>query len=747
MRIAKGTFLLLGAMALAAAALAADAPPAAATAPAPAIADLPIRIGGHVRVLAPLLTHETSAPQARQELLALQESFFSTLGSFADDEDLELRLRTLASLEDGILEVRVARILAILPLEQADKMLRFRKAQPRLFAEMFSQDWSRRTKAMKQLAKATDPQKLAEPLVIMSLRHPDSQLVAQAALAAGRLGYDSPAITEALIEVALQDDNDNGYLVDPDGTRTSSWMAALSALRDINSAQAAPVLASLLISNKSNWGNYERYASVAEALANSNEIRVLPALIASLDNRRTANYSWSNGDSSGGTSLCDYAFYAVLRLTGQAGQEYAFIVNSNYGNTNMGFSDEKSRRVAYDRVKQWWAAHKDEPPYKTMEPLEIKPMSRPGNKAATASSAPATMAASAPAPASMPAPVLPPSLAASVAEYLRPLARQCAAPNLHVRQAAQRAIADLEDVYLQSLVEAAREGEPALRDKVLDLLAEAFAEGTIQSTLCRLPAAQKAKMFALLQDSPKAARDMFSLNSSAKAEAMKTLLARPDPNTLAEPLLLLTLKDPAPFVQRFGISLAATGRYRSDESIDALLCMLLAISQDEWNQAAYNSDRPLRKLLEALTKIGSPRAAPVLLGMLNVNEYNRAALLIEPLVATGQKGMIPALIGRLNNTSVYSTHSMNNKSVTLASSDTALVVLLRLTGQDIKSYGLESIDSGVKLYGFKDEKTRKDAIKKFRDWWAANKDQAPYKDIKPIGAQTLTGADGRQQGD
>ena len=84
---------------------------------------------------------------------------------------------------------------------------------------------------------------------------------------------------------------------------------------------------------------------------------------------------------------------------------------------------------------------------------------------------------------------------------------------------------------------------------------------------------------------------------------------------------------------------------------------------------------------------------------------------------------------------------MNGKTVTTAPSDTALMVLIRLTAQQPVDYNFSSLDAGLFLrkvivpefeYGFKDTKTRKEAIKKFRAWWKKHKNDKPYKDLKPI---------------
>ena len=310
------------------------------------------------------------------------------------------------------------------------------------------------------------------------------------------------------------------------------------------------------------------------------------------------------------------------------------------------------------------------------------------------------------------------------------------------RQDAQASLAEINKAYLDALLSHADDKDPEVRSRVLDMLADAIAESRIKRVMAKLSPAQREKLLAFRQAHSQIFKDTFSLNWSIRLRAVKQIAQLPDPNTQAEPLLLLALEHPSRELVVAAAEAAAKGQYRSDEMVDALLDVLGQTPQNGWYQGYYGGEQmPVHiAVLQALQAIRSPRAAPPLLALLTRGDDNSPrgawrASLAEALAATGEKRLIPSLLEELKHSQPVNSWSNGSRTITFARSDVALLVMVRLTKQDPANYKfvLPALDDHMgNMFGFKDNKDRAEAIKQFKQWWEKNKDTEPYKDLKPL---------------
>lgn len=714
------------------------------------LTDLTSRLDGRACLCAGLLAGtEEESRLAREELLHLQGAILEALAPYADDADLEVRLRIADVLEEMALQTRITRMLASLPVEGRDPLLRFRQAQPALFAQVLSSDWERRAQAIRKLTRKTDPKRLAEPLVVLCLRHHSSELVAEAATAAARCDYRSDAVVDALCQaiVRFRDDQDISYRYGRPSA--SPLQASLDALETLGSPRAAPALLALL-TEAPRGGSNSVFPELAEALAATGEKRAIPALVKNLERSRTYSWGWGMDNISGTTDLRDYSLLAVLEMTDQSCSSYKMMYfdgsRYGYGSVYVGFANEKERKAAYEKMKQWWATHSEKEPYKGLVPLAVA--SRDGSLttraigAGTAHTRPATRPATAPAPNGGD---LKEDLRPAVAAETRRLAERFRSTTYSARDAARRQLLGLQQAVFGPLADQTqdRDSDPGRRG--LDVLGEALAESSLHAAGFPLEGEARGKFLAFAALEPNVARDAFSLSWPARVEALSRIASMEDPNALAEPLVAISLRDLTPQTILAAVRVAATGRYRSDAVVDALT-ELLAKSQPGDRYQSYRSggdtENAPEAALAALTKIRSPRAAPALLAIILQGAstgQEASASLFDALAATGEMRVIPHLLESLKNTSVFSTHTFgNNRTVTRAPCDIPLLVLVKLTGQDPKAYAIETPTDYRYLVGFKNDKARQAALKKWNEWWDKNKGAPPYKDLQPLSLPTLT---------
>ncbi|HUU60735.1 MAG TPA: HEAT repeat domain-containing protein, partial [Phycisphaerae bacterium] len=320
--------------------------------------------------------------QGQTALLGLARAYLDALSQYVDHDDLETRVRARDLLSHVLTETRVCRILLKLPPAQRAKLRELRKQEPGLFQEMLAKDWSRRVMAVRELAEPRrDPKHLAEPLLILSLQHPSAKLVSAAATAAGGGDYRSDAMVDALLALLVRhwdrysDRQTYAYRGGDDGAPPNPATAALWALQELNSPRAVPGLLALL--GKDPGSDMNRQIALAELIGAAGERRAIPVLIERLD-RVAPRRPWHGADVRGTYTPADFAFLALLRLTGQAPSSYEFTYGHQNDRPFVAFATRARRRAAFAKFRQWWAQQKNNKPYQGLEPLEIPDLSTVG---------------------------------------------------------------------------------------------------------------------------------------------------------------------------------------------------------------------------------------------------------------------------------------------------------------------------------------------------------------------------------
>jgi hypothetical protein len=741
----------------------------------PDAGDLPARLAEECRRRAIAIAGGgEEGAKAGADILAIQKATLDALGSFAGDGDLEARLRSGEVLEEAALDARVIRMEASLPRDQRTTLRQFRQAQPRIFLELLSPDWGRRVAAAGKLTRKTDPNRLAAPLLAMCLKHPSSELVNAAAEAVERCGYRSDVVIDALCAAMARFQNDPGavrYSAYQGEVETiSPYRAALGAMGSIGGPRAAAAMLDALLNNTRSG---PVTSALTDAIVSTGEKRLLPTLIEKLNpSDRSGSLSWSTDGKTGTTLRSDLALWAFLRLSNQSPSRYGMLTmdrnewgGAMAGSLYVGFANDKDRQAAYAKAKAWWDENRKQPPYAGLEPLPPPARPAPPSQPAMAA-APATAPGTKPALAAASAPnALGPSLlaeddlGAEASAVARRLAEAFRSPSLPVRDAARRALLDLHAAPLRALAEANGSAASIPDARIMDTLMEAATEAGIQAARFPLPADLRKKLSALLAAQPKHARAAFSLNWSDRVEALNAISAQGDPQALAEPLLLMYLRDSTPQVRDSALKIAAAGNYRGDMVVDALLDALARASDSDWQQLAYAGPKPegtLAWTLTALEKIKSPRAAPLLVACLvGRNDYHRLTLprlLPDAIIATGEIRVIPALMDELKDEHMSTTMNIGRKQVHIAACDMPLYIMLKLASQEPAEYQMiVAAESGRTYIGFKDEKARKAGVQKWTEWWNKAKEQPPYKDLQPLGIPGMPGdspdrADGAREG-
>ncbi len=316
-----------------------------------------------------------------------------------------------------------------------------------------------------------------------------------------------------------------------------------------------------------------------------------------------------------------------------------------------------------------------------------------------------------------------------------------AAPRYRDRRDAQQSLRALHAAYLAALAEFA-DDEP-LRDGVIETLGENVAEAAIARDLAGMDPPRRRRVQQFRAENPALFADMYSLSWTRQLAALRAVAKGPETDTRAEHFVLQALEHSSPLIAVEAMNLLKTGRYRSDAVADAL-CRIVEeqAPSTNWERDFYDSSRPAPHLaaLEALEKIASRRAAPLLARMLldpKQSSAYRDGFLATALAATGEKRALPLLMDALEPESHNSSStSRNGKRVSWQTGDTRLLAAIRLTGQKESQYGMTSLaepyDRLATLFGFAEDSQRAAALKKFRQWWADHQDQAPYKDLSPL---------------
>lgn len=275
-------------------------------------------------------------------------------------------------LRQATAEARVFLFMADLPRAERDKVLQYQKAARASLQDVFSESAVTATIAIKRLDKS-DPQRLADPLLLYALRHSSMAYVTAAAetLAAGK--YKSDAIGSALMEAMLRPDVRNFNRMYGTYGNFSPMTSMLKAIKAVRPPGASPVLLATLTQRTYRY-DWTLDNQLVAALVEIGDKRVLPTLAQEL--RDPNNVGAMNSTSVNGKVIgwCpkDSLLYLGLKLTGQPPGDYSLQTHSWEANSMMiGFVDDKARKAGYKKFLDWWDKAKLTEPYKDLQPMAL----------------------------------------------------------------------------------------------------------------------------------------------------------------------------------------------------------------------------------------------------------------------------------------------------------------------------------------------------------------------------------------
>ncbi len=357
-------------------------------------------VGGQVRTCAEFLSSERPKVRlhAAAAILAVAQAFLGGLSEARDDPAAVSRdaVRAAALKALGQLASRSEEARQLAQMSETSRQLteRYAKRHPGTVEAFFSPVWKRQIDAVRHMRAWPDPIGEAEALVALALRHSSADVRSRAlAMTVSPRDnmpphYRSDAIVEALCDMLLDPGppqtpqrgpwrgrvTEEGEAVDRD--------TVLKAIRQIRNKRAAPALLMVLMGQVRWTGNVPEDVAIAESLAATGEMRVVPTLCECLRaTGRLAPSPESDGDQTWDSGEHDVMFYALLLMTHQSQEGYRLIVQKNPENgatLNVSFADPAQRKAACERLHRWWKENKDKPPYKGLHPIAV-PIRSPVN--------------------------------------------------------------------------------------------------------------------------------------------------------------------------------------------------------------------------------------------------------------------------------------------------------------------------------------------------------------------------------
>ncbi len=305
---------------------------------------------------------------AHSAILGIHEAYLQALVEQASGTNLTAAGGARRGLAGEAVSSRINAHLAELPAEQRAKLQQFRRLHADVIQQAFSSDVRTRIEGMKRLGGIADPQRLAEPLVIMCLTAREPGLVMASAKIASGGNYRSPETIQALHQV-LMAQMPKGNL--RPSIPSPGW-AALDALLAIGDQSTPPLLLSLMLS-KSN-PSWPTNAVLADALIKLDAKGAIPRLVEGLEGGATPRFKGVIGQKPFTWAASDSMLQALLGLTGQKAEDYNLKEADIGGVKVKGFAEPSDRQKAIKAFLDWWQKHKEESPYKGLKSLELVPV-------------------------------------------------------------------------------------------------------------------------------------------------------------------------------------------------------------------------------------------------------------------------------------------------------------------------------------------------------------------------------------
>ncbi|MBN1554124.1 MAG: hypothetical protein JXA11_05220 [Phycisphaerae bacterium] len=680
------------------------------------------------RRLAPFIRHavtakDADAEKASQRLVNLHEAFLAVLVECKSSEDLEVRVRAEEALQQAVLQARLRRVEAMLPEPLAGKFREFLRARPQRVGDLFSRDPNRQIQALRRLEEEKDPRGLAEPVLILCLKHPSETLRAWAMAAGVKKQYRSDLFVEALcdlIERNLNLQNQGYYSFSSESNRDDPpnvMETAFDALRTIRPKHAGERLLTMLDGEDEYRMDARLY--LAEALGALRDPALIRRLIQMLPQHPRSHYTRSFDGQSITFAVGDDILLALLRLTDQSPGQYNLRAESSvqYYGAMLGFVSQADRDKAYALFRDWWKKNR------RREEFQL-PAARSQPTSAPATSRPARE-------------FTPPTdrqaeaLVRRVARRTRELVREFSHPNYRHREKAFKELRALQGAMLKAISAGGNTDSPEQRRARLGLMGRMVVSARIQEFYFEQSPESLQPLAALREEKPEAFRAYFGLSSRRRSDALK-ILAAEDKARRAEGLLIDALQSDDDAITPAALKVLESGGYRS-ETLRKLLAgevsdrFLHKLKQQHgyYRQDMFNS---YQVWFNALGAVGGEQCLDVLVGCFDLQQWqihNCYRFLVEAVVKCDDPRVVEMLLPHLKKTNVVFGYSVQGKNIQCAVSDFVLMALIRLTKQDPKQYSFVFPPYGnfnnAMMYGFPDDKTRGKAIEQFRVWYRNRK--------------------------
>ena len=344
-----------------------------------------------------------------------------------------------------------------------------------------------------------------------------------------------------------------------------------------------------------------------------------------------------------------------------------------------------------------------------------------------------------------------PAQEAAWPQEVRGLVDMLGGSNLTDQKAAHRELVALHRTLVDGLLDECNDPRNPHAKEARHLLRQLKLRTLAAHTIAALPEARRQRLRSLYETSPNILYQALSHDRVQRVKAMRSIPRISPPKGPTEELVWIGLNDSSPSVVLAAVRSIQPGRHTSRHVVERLAYFIAAANHDEWGAVTdigKKAEGPL--LLEAARKLESIGAkgmhvCPVLISLCESDSgYTivRDALVARTVATLGGRRAIPMLMEHVK----YMPGSDNSISVdgitvvvNRARSDQFLMALLRVTGQDIRKYGLVTLPilpdepkPDLRIYGFKNEKQRFTAIAKFREWWKENSSGPDFHNLKPI---------------
>jgi len=266
-------------------------------------------------------------------------------------------------LADWSREIQLARLGTELGPDAAGQFRKLRDAKPDILERLISDDPRTQSEGLQLLQQWPDPSQLAGPLVLRILRDMNPEHISRIVALFQRDRYISP---DAL----------DGLLACNDQAHPALRQQILQVLDKFEDPRLPPILLQAMLAH--------RYVTIADPVAaglkKHNALGAIPVLMDSLRDDAPVSPNGRIDNQAVTSSANDSLLYGVLKMTDQRPGDYGLMTRIVNGRVMaIGFATGQAREAAIEKLRAWWAQHRDKPPYSDAEPITPQPLPQPTN--------------------------------------------------------------------------------------------------------------------------------------------------------------------------------------------------------------------------------------------------------------------------------------------------------------------------------------------------------------------------------